>query len=103
MPCRYVIHAVGPIWGQDDAADNKLATAIKGSLSVADELKINSIAFPAISTGIFGFPKARAAGIIFREIENYFIAKPDSSLTLVKLILYDAPTVAAFIKTWEAL
>lgn len=56
LPCRYVLHAVGPVWGEGDE-DRKLAEAVTGSLRAADQLELTSIAFPAISTGIFGFPK----------------------------------------------
>src|SRR5688500_1929772 len=59
LPAKYVIHAVGPVWG-DGKEDNKLEAAVTGSLRLADELKCSSIALPAISTGIFGFPKALA-------------------------------------------
>ncbi len=87
LPCKYVIHAVGPIWGEGDE-DRKLAEAIGGSLQVASELHLASLSFPAISTGIFGFPKARAAKIIFSEIERYLNENPASSLRLVRLVLY---------------
>ncbi len=87
LPAKYVIHAVGPVWGDGDE-DKKLASdAVTGSLRVADELKCSSIALPAISTGIFGFPKDRAAGIIFSAIEKYF-EDNSSSLKVVKLVLY---------------
>ena len=108
LPCRTVIHAVGPVWGAggDEAsprafsrADAKLAAAVTGSLRVADELGLISIAFPAIATGIFGFPKERAAGMIFKSIREYF-GRP-SSLKLVRMVLYDAPTVTAFEKLWH--
>ena len=56
LPAKYVIHAVGPAWGGGDE-DVNLAVSVSRSLHVADELVIKSIAFPAISTGIFGFPK----------------------------------------------
>ena len=71
LPAKFVIHAVGPVWGDGDE-DKKLSDAVTGSLRVADELKCSSIAMPAISTGIFGFPKDRAAKIILSTIENYF-------------------------------
>ncbi len=107
LPCRYVIHAVGPVWGADDeaaaqAADAKMAAAVAGSLKVADQLKLESIAFPAISTGIFDFPKQRAARVIFAAITNYLATHPASSLRLVRLTLYDQPTVDAFKEAWEA-
>lgn len=106
LPAKYVIHAVGPVWGdpQSMAArgdkDKKLSDAVTGSLRVADELKCSSIALPAISTGIFGFPKERAAEIIFSSIEDYF-KNNRSQLNIVKLTLYDQPTVAAFLKCWH--
>jgi len=99
LPAKYVIHAVGPVWGDGDE-DKKLSDAISGSLRVADELKCESIALPAISTGIFGFPKDRAAGIIFSIIEKYFESKT-SNLKVVKILLYDQPTVDVFINTWQ--
>jgi len=99
LPAKYVIHAVGPVWGDGDE-DNKLESAVTGSLRVADELKCSSIALPAISTGIFGFPKNRAAGIIFSAIEKYFLEN-SSSLETVKLALYDQPTVDVFVRAWR--
>ena len=107
LPCRYVIHAVGPVWGQTHGEgargieDAKLAAAISGSLRVADELKLESIAFPAISTGIFGFPKERAAGIMIKAIEDYFRTKFHPGLKTIRLVLYDATTLAAFQKVWH--
>ena len=100
LPAKYVIHAVGPIWGDGDE-DSKLESAVTGSLRVADELKCSSIATPAISTGIYGFPKERAAGIIFSGIEKYFADNPSSQLKTVKLVLYDQPTVDVFLKVWR--
>ena len=99
LPAKYVIHAVGPIWGDGDE-DNKLAQAVTGSLRVADELKCTSIALPAISTGIFGFPKERAAGIIFSTIEEYFESDL-SGIKVVKLTLFDQGTVDVFLKSWR--
>jgi len=100
LPCRYVIHAVGPVWGEGDV-DRKLSEAVTGSLRAAAQLGLSSIAFPAISTGIFGFPKERAAVVIITAIENYFTGKPDSTVTLVRMILYDQPTLDAFAKIWR--
>lgn len=99
LPAKYVIHAVGPVWG-DGNEDQKLSAAVTGSLRVADELKCSSIAMPAISTGIFGFPKDRAAGIIFTAIEDYFEGTR-SGIRVVKLVLFDQSTVDAFLKQWK--
>jgi len=99
LPARYVIHAVGPVWGDGDE-DAKLADAVTGSLRAADELGLSSIAFPAISTGIFGFPKERAARIIFQSIEKYFAENPNPGLKIIKLVLWDDETVKAFLANW---
>ena len=98
LPAKFVIHAVGPVWGDGDE-DKKLSDAVTGSLRVADELKCSSIGIPAISTGIFGFPKDRAAGIIFGAIEKYFESNP-SNLKVVKLVLFDQTNADVFIKAW---
>ncbi len=100
LPCRYVIHAVGPVWGAGDE-DAKLDAAIRGSLRLADRLELASIAFPAISTGIFGFPKGRAAGVILSAIQGYFAEHPASGIAQVRLTLFDQPTVDAFQGVWE--
>lgn len=99
LPAKYVIHALGPVWGDGDE-DAKLASAIHGSLQVADELKLSSISLPAISTGIFGFPKDRAAGVIFSAIEKYF-SHHESGIKLVRLILFDDTTIRAFVSYWS--
>lgn len=96
LPARYVIHAVGPVWGSGDE-ERKLAEAITGSLRCADTLELHSIAFPAISTGIFGFPKDRAARVTFAALKDYLNATPSSGLTLVRLVLWDDQTLAIFL------
>jgi O-acetyl-ADP-ribose deacetylase (regulator of RNase III) len=101
LPSRFVIHAVGPVWDNVGDEDTKLEDAVNGSLRVADELKCESIAFPAISTGIFGFPKDRAARIIFKTIEDYFNAETESGLKNVKLVLWDQSTIDAFMGEWK--
>lgn len=100
LPSRYVIHAVGPVWGAGDE-DAKLRAAISGSLRLADRLELSSIAFPAISTGIFGFPKGRAAKVIIDAVRDYFTENPASGVSQVRLTLLDQPTVDAFREVWE--
>jgi putative ATPase len=100
LPAKYVIHAVGPVWGDGDE-DNKLADAVIGSLRVADELKCESVSMPAISTGIFGFPKERAAGILFSNIEKYFANTKSSTLRIVRIVLFDEPTIRVFMDKWN--
>lgn len=102
LPCKYVIHAVGPVWGEGDE-DAKLAQAVTGSLELAERLQLRSVALPAISTGIFGFPKPRAAHVILSAILDYLQTQPPSHLELVRLTLYDQPTLSAFLEAWAAL
>jgi O-acetyl-ADP-ribose deacetylase (regulator of RNase III) len=99
LPSKYVIHAVGPVWGDGDE-DRKLSEAVTGSLRLADELKCSSIALPAISTGIYGFPKDRAAGILFSSIAGYFQGNP-STLSVIKLVLFDQTTVDSFLHSLQ--
>ncbi len=100
LPAKYVIHAVGPVWGDGDE-DKKLSDAVIGSLLVADELKCESISMPAISTGIFGFPKDRAAGIIFEAVSAYFEKNANSGLKQVRIVLFDQPTIEVFQSVWK--
>ncbi len=100
LPARYVIHSVGPAWGEGNE-DAKLEAAVDGTLKVADGLGLKSISMPAISTGIFGFPKERAAGIIIKTIKKFFEKSVDSSIKIVRLVLFDVPTLEAFIKVWH--
>ena len=100
LPCRYVIHAVGPVWGEGDE-DGKLQAAIQGSLQLAERLGLASISIPAISTGIFGFPRQRAAQVMLATILSYLQRVPDTSLKLIRLVLFDPATVQVFIEEWE--
>lgn len=98
LPCRTVIHAVGPVWGSG-AEDVKLAAAVRGSLALADRLGLGSIAFPALSTGVFGFPRERAAGVMLSAIQAHFEAG-SSRIHLVRLVLFDDETARAFREAW---
>ena len=72
LRAKYVIHTVGPVWqGGDADEDQLLAFCYRRSLEVASQLHAKSIAFPAISTGIYGFPRLRAAKIAVNEIRSY--------------------------------
>ncbi len=101
LPCRYVIHAVGPVWGEGQE-EAKLAAAVNGSLILAERLNLTSIAFSAISTGIFGFPKDRAARVFFTAVQEYFQYRPDSGLIEVRLTLYDQSTLDVFLGIWKS-
>ncbi|MBN1264354.1 MAG: macro domain-containing protein [Anaerolineales bacterium] len=96
MPCRYVIHAVGPVWGSGDE-DRKLVETITGVMEMAEAQGFNSIAIPAISTGIFRFPRERAAGIIFDTIAGETGRRHYGSLTEIRVTILDGPTLQAFL------
>ncbi len=70
LPARYVIHAVGPRWGEGDE-DEKLRSAVANALAKAEELGLTSIALPAISMGIFGFPRDRGTRIILETVVEF--------------------------------
>ena len=72
LPARYVIHTVGPIWrGGNHNEDAQLASCYRNSFALADAHGLKSIAFPAISTGVYGFPSDRAAAIVMSETQKY--------------------------------
>jgi len=95
LPAKYVIHAVGPRWGEGDE-DAKLKNAVLSSLKLAAEEKFKSVSLPAISSGIFGFPKERCAEIILAAAAEYLQTHPEVSVKEVRICLYDQPTVQAF-------
>ncbi len=75
LPCKFVIHAVGPVWkGGQYNEDELLSSAYRNALRIAANMKLNSVAFPNISTGIYGFPKQRAAKIAVAEARAHIDA-----------------------------
>lgn len=84
LPAKYVIHAVGPVWhGGDNGEDALLASCYRESLKLAREVGVRSIAFPAISCGVYAFPIDRAAGVALQAIANQLKAYPElQSLTI---------------------
>ena len=95
LPCGKVIHAVGPRWGEGNE-DAKLASAARTSFALAAHHGLTSIALPAISSGIFGFPKDRCAEILVGEALNYLRKKTDSPLAIIIFCLIDDPTAQVF-------
>lgn len=100
LPSKYVIHAVGPRWGEGDE-DNKLKNAVLSSLKLADEKNLKSITIPAISAGIFGFPKERCAEILVRESSGYIKENPETSIREINICIFDAQTVKIFLREFE--
>jgi O-acetyl-ADP-ribose deacetylase (regulator of RNase III) len=92
LPARWIIHAVGPVWqGGDHGEPELLATAYRRSLAVADELGARSVAFPAISTGIYGYPLPGATDVAVATVRD-----APSSLELVRFVCFDDRTLAAY-------
>lgn len=72
LPSRYVIHTVGPVWkGGARGEDEKLASCYRNSLNLAEEHQCKTVAFPSISTGVYGFPIQRASRIAIREVKAF--------------------------------
>jgi len=95
LNAAYIIHAVGPVWGTGDE-DEKLRQAILSSLAICDEYALTSCSFPAISSGIFGFPNDRCADIFLKTLYDYFNQNPDSPLKQVRLCNIDEETSSVF-------
>ena len=93
LKAKFVIHAVGPQMGEGNE-DNKLKNATLNSLRLADKHKLQSIAFPAISTGIFGYPADRCAKIMLSTIIDYF--KGNTGIKKVTMCLFDDKTLGIF-------
>ncbi|HYZ00417.1 MAG TPA: O-acetyl-ADP-ribose deacetylase [Candidatus Binatia bacterium] len=92
LPARWVIHAVGPIWhGGGSGEDELLASCYRRSLELADELGARSIAFPAISTGVYHFPPDRAARIAVETIRG-----TPTQVELVRLVAFDGQTFGLY-------
>ena len=86
LPNPYVIHVLGPVYGVDDDPAEKLAACYKNALKLADERGLRSIAFPAISTGAFGYPMEEAAEVAFNAILD--IIPHLKSVKRIRMVLY---------------
>ena len=101
LPARWVIHTVGPVWqGGGHGEDELLADCYRNSLRLAVERGVRTIAFPAISTGVYGFPMARAARIAVREVRRFL--ETDSHLHEVLLVCYDPEAYRIFAEALAA-
>jgi len=94
LPARFVIHTVGPIWRDGAHGEPELlAFCYRRSLELANRLKLKSIAFPAISTGIYGFPKQQAATIAVKEVRSNL-----GNLDRVLFVCFDSETAEIYRK-----
>jgi O-acetyl-ADP-ribose deacetylase (regulator of RNase III) len=101
LPNRYVIHCLGPVYGLDSPEEIFLADCYRNALRLADQHRIDSVAFPAISTGAFGYPLEEATQIVFNTLKELL-----PELTYVKhirFVLYDQNTLSVYEKYLEKL
>ncbi len=91
LPARWVIHTVGPIYARSPAPATELASCHIESLRVADELGARTVAFPAISTGIYGYPLNKAAPVALSAVRG-----AATSVTLVRFVLFDDQALEQF-------
>lgn len=102
LPCKRVIHAVGPVWkGGNRGEEEALRRAVTNALSLAAELGHGDLAMPAISSGIFGFPKELCATVMLDAALAWCAKNPGSSLREVRFTNIDAPTVAVFLDAFR--
>jgi O-acetyl-ADP-ribose deacetylase (regulator of RNase III) len=91
LPARWVIHTVGPVYAKSADRSEELASCHRESLRVADEVGARTVAFPAISTGVYGYPLELAAPIAVRTVMN-----AETSVEVVRFVLFDEQAYRAF-------
>jgi|UniRef100_A0A7V3E893 O-acetyl-ADP-ribose deacetylase (regulator of RNase III) len=95
LPAKYIIHTVGPVWrGGNNDEDKLLTNCYENSLKLAVENNIKTIAFPAISTGVYGFPLERATRIAVETVKKFL--KNDSSIEKVIFVCFDEKTYEVY-------
>lgn len=96
MPARYVIHTVGPVYqGGNSGEAGKLANCYRNAIGIAAERKLATLAFPAISTGVYGYPTAQAAAVSSQAIERALDAHP--SIREVRLVFFQESDAETFL------
>jgi O-acetyl-ADP-ribose deacetylase (regulator of RNase III) len=100
LPAKWVIHTVGPVWeGGNYSEDELLASCYRHSLALAEQYQIKTIAFPAISTGIYGFPMERACKIAIAEVKKFF--SQTNSLEQVIFVCFGQTADDLYTKTMQ--
>jgi O-acetyl-ADP-ribose deacetylase (regulator of RNase III) len=100
LKARFVIHAVGPRWGEGDE-ENKLKKAVRSALTLASERGFETLSMPAISAGIFGFPKERCADIMVYETKRFLKDIKETSLKEINFYLLDEDIIQFFKKALD--
>ncbi|TNE97835.1 MAG: macro domain-containing protein [Gammaproteobacteria bacterium] len=100
LPNDHVIHCLGPVYGVDEPSEELLADCYRNALLLADRKGLASVAFPAISTGVFGYPIAEAARVAVRSVIN--VRPTLTSVRLVRFVLFSEQDLAEFRDAIEA-
>jgi len=99
---RYIIHTPGPVWnGGGSKEAERLASSYRSCLEKADAQGLKSIAFCSISTGVYGYPLAKAAPLALTTVRDYLDAHPETALTRVVFAMFQAQEYQAFTEAWE--
>ena len=102
LPAKWVIHTVGPVWqGGDQSEDELLAACYQNSLTLAQQYSLKTIAFPAISTGVYDFPVERAARVAVTEVRRFL--EGDASLDQVVLVSFSGPAYQCYLSVMAEL
>jgi O-acetyl-ADP-ribose deacetylase (regulator of RNase III) len=103
LPARHVIHAVGPVWhGGDRGEKESLASCYRNALRIAAKLGLDTVAFPSISTGIYGYPVGEAATVALSTVGS-FLGQEAGAPRRVRFVLYDTLTFATYAGALDAL
>lgn len=94
LPNQHVIHCLGPVYGRDEPAAELLASCYRQAVHLAAEHRLSSIGFPAISTGIFGYPMDQAAEVALRAVKD--AARTAPTVSLIRFVLFDESALQTF-------
>jgi O-acetyl-ADP-ribose deacetylase (regulator of RNase III) len=96
LPAKYVIHTVGPVWhGGNNGEPEILASAYRESLTLAADNNLESVSFPSVSTGVYGYPVEKAASVAISAVKN-FLEKGETSIKEVVFVLFDSRTYSVY-------
>ncbi|MBS3816712.1 MAG: macro domain-containing protein [Candidatus Thermoplasmatota archaeon] len=101
LPTEYVIHTVGPVYSGTEKDEEDLRSSYRRSLEVAVKNDVDSVSFPALSTGAFGYPTEEAAEVALDEIKNFL--EKDGEIDLVRMVLYGKEDYEIHMKIFESM
>jgi len=102
LPAKYVIHTVGPVWRGGGAGEaDLLASCYRSSLELAEKHGCETVAFPAISCGVYGYPLAEAARVSLATVRDYLLAH--STPALVRWVMFDPAAYEAWVEAYASL